>query len=146
MRGPLPKPAAQRRRRNANPGAGSLPAEGRRGLAPALSGDVYTAATRRWWQLVWASPMATVWLDADRPGLMRLAWLIAEMERQPTAQLAELIYRTEDRYGLSPASRRRLQWEVAQAASRDEQASPPTRVSPTEGDPRLSIVPDAASS
>ncbi len=67
--------------------------------------------------MVWASPMAHAWLDADVPGLVRLAGL---MERSragvdtPLTVLTE-IRALEDRYGLSPMARRRLQWEVEQA-------------------------------
>jgi hypothetical protein len=77
------------------------------GLSPAIG---------RWWRLVWASPMAAVWLAADVPALERLARLLDKRERGsgPAAELAE-IRQLEDRFGLSPLARRRLQWEVDRA-------------------------------
>jgi hypothetical protein len=146
---PLPKPAAQRRRRNVVPGATKLPAAGLRTRAPALpGGSGMLASTRTWWKTAWASPMATVWLDADVPALVRLAQLVDLTTREfaivregpreivrseaarvdgsvevrvvfdspVTAALLAEMRQLEDRLGLSPLSRRRLQWEIDQAA------------------------------
>ncbi|MGH3029262.1 MAG: hypothetical protein ACRDNE_00570 [Gaiellaceae bacterium] len=69
--------------------------------------------------------MATVWLDADLDALLRLAHLkdvVARDVNKPTlhAQITAL----EDRLGLSPGARRKLQWEIAQAdPGEDHQAS-----------------------
>lgn len=100
------------------------------------------ASTRAWWRTVWDSPMSVVWLDADLPALVRLAQMHDLTARQfaivregPTPVLRDLDERVvavtfespvtaallaemrqiEDRLGLSPLSRRRLQWEVAHA-------------------------------
>jgi hypothetical protein len=72
--------------------------------------------TRVWWKTIWASPMAAVWLDADVPALARLARLLDLLaEGEPSALLLAEVRHLEDRFGLSPLARRRLQWEVAQA-------------------------------
>lgn len=78
----------------------------------------FVKATRDWWRTVWASPMAAVYLDADVPALVRLAGLVDLVNRgtATTMTLSE-IRQLEDRFGLSPLSRRRLQWEVSQAAA-----------------------------
>lgn len=79
------------------------------------------AATRDWWRTIWASPMAAVWLDADVPTLVRLAGLVDTINREgvtdDTRPLLGEIRALEDRFGLSPIARRRLQWEVDQAAT-----------------------------
>jgi hypothetical protein len=59
--------------------------------------------------------MAAVWLEADVPALVRLAALVdladsGDMAPQVLAEIRQL----EDRFGLSPLARRRLQWELEQ--------------------------------
>lgn len=145
MPGPPPKHSSVRRRRNLAPGAVELPGPAPRepGKRPTLPGSKdMLASTRAWWRTVWDSPMAVVWLDADLPALVRLAQLHDLTSRQftivregPTPVLRDLNERVvavtfespvtaallaemrqiEDRLGLSPLSRRRLQWEVAHA-------------------------------
>jgi hypothetical protein len=75
-----------------------------------------------WWQKVWASPMAAMFLPADILGLGRAAELYARsLQGEATStELAEL-RQLEDRYGLSPKARRSLQWQVAPP---DENAEP----------------------
>lgn len=116
MPGPPPKPPSQRRRRNAIAAPVVLPAGKRKAKAPALPLRRVSAETRAWWRMIWASPMAHAWLEADVPGLVRLAGLMerAATGAAPLGVLTE-IRNLEDRYGLSPMARRRLQWEVEQA-------------------------------
>jgi len=60
--------------------------------------------------------MAAVWLEADVPALARLARLLDLLgEGEPSALLLAEVRHLEDRFGLSPLARRRLQWEIAQA-------------------------------
>lgn len=100
-----------------------LPAGSRR-RAPALGGG-FLKATREWWATIWASPMAAVYLDADVPALVRLARLVDLQHRgEMTAAVLSEIRQLEDRFGLSPLSRRRLQWEVSQAAGRPAEEAP----------------------
>jgi hypothetical protein len=93
--------------------------------------------------------MAAVWIDADVPALVRLARLVDLTTRQfqvvadgpvphlsvddlpdgvkvtvtfdspVTAALLAEMRQLEDRLGLSPLSRRRLQWEIEQAEGAD---------------------------
>jgi hypothetical protein len=70
--------------------------------------------TQAWWRTLWASPMAGLYIDADVPGLTRLARLLDQIERgDMTAALWAEVRQLEDRFGLSPVARRRLQWEVS---------------------------------
>src|SRR5690242_12012714 len=100
----LPKPPGQRRRRNAGQSQWrELPSGGRTGEAPELPGDGWLEDTLEWWRTIWASPMATVWVDGDLDGLRRLAALrdlFARGEAPATALVA--IQQLEDRYGLNP--------------------------------------------
>jgi hypothetical protein len=112
MPGPAPKPAAQRRRRNKVPAVVKLATHTQPRKPPALPKG-YPAASRKWWQTVWASPMAQVWLEADVPALVRLAGLVGAAD--PSPQVLAEIRQLEDRFGLSPLARRRLQWELQQS-------------------------------
>jgi hypothetical protein len=58
--------------------------------------------------------MATAWQDADIDSLIRLARLRDDFARGelPVSALGAM-QQLEDRFGLSPKSRRALQWEVA---------------------------------
>ena len=106
----VPKPAGQRRRRNRAPQPVRLPAERRAGSAPPLAGEeTFSPSTRAWWETVWRSPLAAQYLDVDVVPLTRLAVLVDRASRGelPERMLGELRL-LEDRYGLSPISRRRL--------------------------------------
>jgi hypothetical protein len=66
-----------------------------------------------WWATVWRSPMAAMWVESDVFGLERLAGIleVALQGAAPAALLAEA-RQLEDRFGLSPMARRRLQWQI----------------------------------
>src|ERR1700746_2687054 len=114
---PSPKPPGQRRRRNAGQSQWKeLPAQGRSGRVPVLPGEEWLDSTRAWWATIWRSPMATVWQEADEDSLVRLARLRDDFRRGelPVSALGA-IQQLEDRFGLSPKSRRALQWEIERA-------------------------------
>jgi hypothetical protein len=117
MPGPPPKPASQRRRRNKAPKPIKL-AKGAEEAGPRLPNPDVLPETVEWWETVWASPMAAVWLEADVPALARLAGLVERLHRgDSSSRLLSEIRALEDRFGLSPLARRRLQWEIEQAHS-----------------------------
>lgn len=67
--------------------------------------------------------MATVWIDADVAAVVRLAELREALRHEPgTAALHAQVNALEDRLGLTPGARRRLQWEIAQASQRQSPA------------------------
>lgn len=76
----------------------------------------WSPATKSWWNALWASPMATTYLEADLPALLRLAEMVDARDRGELSP-SETVAMTaiEDRFGLSPKARRALAWEVAQA-------------------------------
>ena len=60
-RGPLPDPNSRRRNAPTIPST-SLPAEGRKGRAPAVPGEYALAkAGRAWWVAAWKTPQAANW-------------------------------------------------------------------------------------
>ncbi len=120
MRGPLPKDPALRQRRNKAATRATLRVEGEaRKRAPRLpergEGLEWHRLTRAWWQDVWHSPMSREYLDADVHGLYRLAVLVDKFWLKPSATLAQTIAAQEQRFGLSPLDRRRLEWIVERA-------------------------------
>jgi hypothetical protein len=131
MPGPPPKPADQRRRRNA-PLANTvhLPAEGRQGPPPPWP---YPGRAPALWAQLWATPQAVMW---ERQGwtrfVARYARLLPAAEKTGAriTTLAE-VRQMEDRLGLTPVSMLRLRWEVVEdevAAQRDERpATTPRR-------------------
>lgn len=68
--------------------------------------------------------MAAVWLESDVPALIRLGHLLELTEKvKVSALIVGEIRQIEDRFGLSPKSRRMLQWEISNADDAEE-ASP----------------------
>ena len=99
------------------------------------------AMTRAWWSTIWASPMVAEWVDADVPGLIALAILWDGFYRTGDPRThAEARMATRE-FGLSPLSRRQLQWEVKRlapakakpAASRPRRRSGPAVLGVLEG-------------
>lgn len=135
MPGPPPKPADQRRRRNA-PMANTvkLPAEGRRGAPPKWPLDGVTTAEKAAWKWLWSLPQAVAW---ERLGLVRTvgrytrALVRAEQMGAQTFLLGE-VRQLEDRLGLNPMSMLRLRWEISTdelAEVRDDRTQPARRLS-----------------
>jgi hypothetical protein len=75
MRGPLPKPPDQRRRRNASTFNGvTLPPTGRSEAAPDLPDwRAWHPETRKLWAQVWATPQAT---QFEPHGLSMFGWAV----------------------------------------------------------------------
>jgi hypothetical protein len=103
---------------------------------PELEGE-YLPSTLRWWEAIWSGPVAKHWLLADVASLELLAWMRDQVARgDGRAMLYREIRALEDRFGLSPVSRRRLGWD-------ETRESAPARESPQGGDGRwLRIVMD----
>jgi hypothetical protein len=84
--------------------------------APKLPTRKWHPEARRWWKDIWASPMASEFLDADQHALIRLAVLISDYWEAGSAtsrkELAAEIRLQQQAFGLTPFDRRRLQWEV----------------------------------
>ena len=70
---------------------------------------------RRWWAVVWTSPMHYEYLHGDIPALFRLMILVDSFFKTGKLDTAKEIRLLEREFGLTPLSRRRLEWSVAQA-------------------------------
>lgn len=101
--------------------------------------DDWRALTVAWWDTIWASPMADEWVDADVPGLVALAFLVDEFWRTGNREIAAEIRMQQREYGLSPLSRRSLQWEIIRV-QRAERSQPVANTPTRRKDPRLRLV------
>jgi hypothetical protein len=142
-KGPAPKPAHLRQRRNKKPGAATLPAPGEQKQntrAPTLQNPdkrKWHRLTRAWWKRVWESPMAAEYLPTDVDGLARLAILIDGFYKMPNSKLMAEIRLQEARFGLSPVDRSRLQWEVQKGEEAERKRRPrQSQHTPSAKDPR----------
>jgi hypothetical protein len=112
MPGPAPKPDALRR--NARVGTVRLPAEGRKGSPPKWPIERPSAAEKRVWVELWATPQAVQW---ERLGWTRTVarycrvMLAAEAPNAPALVMSEA-RQMEDRLGLTPKAMRTLLWEI----------------------------------
>jgi hypothetical protein len=114
---PQPKDPSTRARRNRSSTATTLPASPSTAGAPELpelDDASWHPMTVAWWRDVWSSPMASEYVTADAHGLFRLAMLVNDFWSRPSKELAAEIRLQEQRYGLSPLDRRRLEWTVEQ--------------------------------
>ena len=120
MPGPTPKAAELRQRRNKSASRALLPAEDEpRVKPPSLPKYPYDGnwhlMAKRWWKDVWSSPMRSEFLRGDEPGLFRLVLLVSLFWETGKMDYAREIRMLEREFGLTPLSRRRLEWQVAQA-------------------------------
>ena len=128
-RGPAPKPANLRQRRNKKTSHIDLPVPDNASVSHALPAvdHEWHPLTLEWWQHVWESPMAGEYLQTDVDGLGRLAILIDAFYRKPNPNLLKEIRLQEARFGFSPVDRARLQWEVLKGEEAEKKRKPPER-------------------
>lgn len=102
----------------------------------------WAALTKAWWTRLWASPMAGQFIESDVDGLYVLAtlkdafWSCAPGDPKMGALAAE-IRMQEQRFGVTPLDRRRLEWELEREPAGAETA-PPTPA-PAPVDPRKTM-------
>lgn len=109
---PPPKPPGQRVRRNKDQqNWKQLPAAKR--FKPPTAPTKWSASTKRWWKLIWDSPMSSMWVESDTHALLRLGDLLdLQSKGKISAIMVGEIRQIEDRFGLSPKSRRTLMWHI----------------------------------
>ena len=130
----LPKLAALRQRTNRTTTATIV--EAAPAVRPELPDrDSLHPMTRLWWDTIWASPMVAEWVDADVPDLLALGALVDLFWRDPDPKLHAEIRMAGREFGLTPMSRRSLQWTVRRVEQATP-AAPPVR----SRDPRLRSV------
>jgi hypothetical protein len=138
--GPLPKPAHLRQRTNKKAGNAMIQAVDSPEI-PELpahpDGRTWHAYTVESWCRAWGSAMASQWLPTEFDGVFRLAMKWDDYYLKGRASDLGEIRLQEQRFGLSPLDRSRLQWEVNRGdeATRKlrQRIQPSARVS---GDPR----------
>lgn len=117
MSGPPPKPAHLRQRANKKAGANTIeaPDQPKIPVIPNPDARKWHKLTLSAWTHAWSSPMASQWLETDTDALGRLALLWDEFYKHPESKVMAEIRLQEQRFGLSPLDRSRLQWEVSRA-------------------------------
>lgn len=120
MPGPMPKDPALRQRRNKSATRAQLKtADAPRLRAPRLpdlpNGVAWHPMALHFWKAVWASPMHLEFVRADEPALLRLLVLMNDFWLFGKLEVAREIRMLEREFGLTPLSRRRLEWSIAQA-------------------------------
>jgi hypothetical protein len=119
MSGPLPKDPAVRQRRNKSATRAILAADafadrGRPRLPVLPDGEKWHPISRMFWRIIWSSPVSAQYQRADFPGLLRLVSLIDTYWKTRKIDAAKEIRLLEREFGLTPLSRRRLEWTVVQ--------------------------------
>lgn len=113
-------------------------------------GPQWYPVVREWWKRVWSSPMVDEWTDSDIDALYLAARLQQQFwdpetkdstRNQTSAEIRQLMCQC----GLTPMSRRSLQWEIERAdeaqskGNRRRAGSTPTpakKAAPKKADPR----------
>lgn len=95
--------------------------------------------TVAWWTTIWDSPMVDEWVDADVPALIVLAALVDDFWRFGDKGTAAEIRMQQREFGLSPLSRRTLQWEIKRAKA-DSLAAPRPQRTPAQRRSSLDIL------
>jgi hypothetical protein len=83
--------------------------------------------------------MSSRWLETDEDALGRLALLWDAFYKEPDAKVMAEIRLQEQRFGLSPLDRSRLQWEVARGEEA-ERKKPQAQPRKAGADPRSILM------
>jgi hypothetical protein len=142
MSGPPPKPAHLRQRTNKKAGHAVLTAVQSTDAPdiPNPDGRGWHLLTLQSWARAWRSEMAAKWLDSDVDGLGRLAILWDEFYKEPKATMLAEIRLQEQRFGLSPLDRSRLQWEINKADESERRKPKPMVRRTGTNDPRAILM------
>lgn len=146
MPGPLPKPAHMRQRRNVSPSKTTLEVTDDQRLKffdlpveVAFEDDVHHL-TIDWWARLWESPQVGEFLQGDLGSLLRLASLIDQWWCTKKLAIAREVRVLEREFGLTPLSRRRLEWTVSQVTDQSIKVQDKIERRATSVDPRNLLV------
>jgi hypothetical protein len=143
MSGPPPKPAHLRARTNRKAGAAVLETIEDLDIPeiPNPDGRVWHELTVKSWREAWESPMASQWPNSDVNPLGRLALLWDDFYKKPGGSvLAAEIRLQEQRFGLTPLDRSRLQWEVLRTEAAEHQQQRRQPFKRPDVDPRTALM------
>ncbi len=122
---PQPKDPSLRARRNKTATRAVLSPRENPEIPPLPEGEAWHPQVVDWWRRVWSSPMVPEWTDSDVDALY-LAAKLQQMFWGPDTSpneckgLAGEIRMILSQCGLTPMSRRSLQWEIERAESAQE--------------------------
>lgn len=115
MPGPPPKDPKLKQRRNKSATRKTLYLANNDFEPPELpSHRRWHKQVKYWWVVLWDSPMAGEYLEADIPALFALALLMDKFWKGNVSLAAEIRQR-QQAFGLTPLDRRRLEWQIVQA-------------------------------
>jgi hypothetical protein len=139
--GPAPKPAHLRQRTNKKAGIATItaPESPKVPEIPNPDARVWHPLTLKGWKHAWESAMSSQWLPTDVDGLGRLALMWDEFYKRPASQVLAEIRLQEQRFGLSPLDRSRLQWEVSRAEEAGKKKQAPVPEVRRGPDPRSAL-------
>lgn len=139
--GPAPKPAHLRQRTNKKAGANTITAPTNPDVPAIPNPDarVWHPLTLAAWEHAWRSPMASQWLETDVDALGRLALAWDALYNGSIAVMAEIRLQ-EQRFGLSPLDRSRLQWEVSRGEEAERRQQRATTRRTGTADPRAILM------
>lgn len=121
--GPPPDPSALRRERDRE-GWVTLPAEGRKGRAPAWPLSKATAAERTLWTREWKRPQAVMWeaLGLEVEVAIYVRTVVEASARGAAANLRTLVRQQQEALGLSVPGLARNRWRIGTPAPEQETA------------------------
>jgi hypothetical protein len=106
---PQPKPPGARVRRNKDQSTWKQLDSAPRAIEPPPP-EHWTDMRKAWWSAIWRSPMAAMWIESDVYNLLDLGETM-ELEKKSAEHLGE-IRQMRAHYGLTPASRKSLMWNI----------------------------------
>jgi hypothetical protein len=122
---PQPKHPSVRARRNKTSTRAVLKRVENPQIPPLPKGPRWYAQVQDWWTRAWSSPMVPEWTESDVDTMYLAAKLMQQFwkpDTSPTAckALAGEIRQLLAQCGLTPMSRRSLQWEIERAEEAQE--------------------------
>jgi hypothetical protein len=149
MPGPSAKDPTLRARRNKTTTRATLTERKGAKVPPLPAGTRWYPQVRDWWKRAWSSPMVPEWTVSDVDNLYLAAKLMQQFWDPETGPnvcrgLAGEIRQIHTTCGLTPMSRRSLQWEIDRGEAASEATekrragrSAPAKKAPAKPDPRV---------
>lgn len=111
------KPASTRARRNKTSTRATLSAVPNPTIPDLPDHTQWHPAVQQWWRDAWSSPMAPEWTQSDEHTLFLAAQMMQQVWDVDVSPASRVTSATEARQllrecGLTPMSRRSLQWEI----------------------------------
>lgn len=122
------KPASTRARRNKTTTRATLRPVENPEIPPLPGHTAWLQAVQDWWERAWSSPMAPEWTASDVDAMYIAAGLMNQFWDPDTSANARVMSAAEIRQvlrecGLTPMSRRSLQWEIERVDEAQERGN-----------------------